>query len=45
MTELAPVHKKQILTYLCLLDYRLGLILNFGAPVMKDGIRRVVNGL
>ena len=41
----APVHKKKLLTYLCLTDKRLGLILNFGAELMKDGIFRVVNRL
>jgi GxxExxY protein len=43
--DLAPVHAKQVLTYLRLTKIRLGLLLNFGAPHMKDGIRRVVNGL
>jgi GxxExxY protein len=42
---LAPVHSKQLLTYLRLLDFRLGLLLNFGALVMKDGIIRIVNKL
>lgn len=42
---IAPVHKKQLLTYLRLADLRLGLLLNFGAALMKDGIHRVVNGL
>jgi GxxExxY protein len=41
---LAPVHSKQTLTYCRLLDYRLGLLLNFGAPLMKNGIRRIING-
>ena len=41
----APVHKKQLLTYLRLADKRLGLLINFGAPLIKDGITRVVNGL
>ena len=41
----APVHAKQLLTYLRLLDCRVGLVINFGAPVIKDGITRVVNGL
>jgi len=41
----APVHKKQLLTYLRLADKRLGLLLNFGAALIKDGITRVVNGL
>jgi iron complex transport system substrate-binding protein len=43
--ELSRVHAKQLLTYLRLLDYRLGLLINFGAPVLRDGIRRVVNRL
>jgi iron complex transport system substrate-binding protein len=43
--ELSRVHSKQVLTYLRLLDYRLGLLINFGAPVIKDGIRRIVNRL
>jgi GxxExxY protein len=42
---LAPVHKKQLLTYLKLTDKRLGLLINFGAPVIKDGIVRLVNNL
>ncbi|MFO7892659.1 MAG: GxxExxY protein [Longimicrobiales bacterium] len=37
-------HVKQTLTYLRLGRYRLGLILNFGAPYMKDGVKRVING-
>jgi len=41
----AAVHKKQLLTYLRLADKRLGLLLNFGAEVLKDGLHRVVNGL
>ncbi|HOF87941.1 MAG TPA: GxxExxY protein [Armatimonadota bacterium] len=40
-----PVHKKQLLTYLRLTDMRLGLLINFGATYIKDGIKRVVNGL
>ncbi len=40
---LAPVHAKQVLTYLRLLDLRVGLLVNFGAATFKDGIRRVVN--
>ena len=41
----APVHKKQLLTYLRLTDKRLGLLLNFGAPLIKKGIFRIVNNL
>ena len=43
--EVAPVHKKQLLTYLRLADKRLGLLINFGDPLIKHGITRVVNGL
>ena len=40
-----PVHKKQLLTYLRLADMRLGLLINFGSVLIRDGISRVVNGL
>lgn len=43
--KLAPVHWKQLLTYLRLTDIRLGLLVNFGVALFKDGIKRVVNGL
>ena len=43
--QVAPVHKKQLLTYLRLADMRVGLLLNFGQALIKDGIHRVVNGL
>ena len=43
--QIAAVHKKQLLTYLRLADKRLGLLINFGAELIKDGISRVVNGL
>jgi GxxExxY protein len=39
----APIHLCQVATYIRLANYRVGLLLNFGAPVMKDGIHRVVN--
>jgi GxxExxY protein len=42
---IAPVHMKQLLTYLRLSDKRLGLLINFGGALIKDGIRRVVNRL
>jgi iron complex transport system substrate-binding protein len=38
-----PVHAKQLLTYLKLTNLQVGLLLNFGAPVMKNGIQRIVN--
>lgn len=41
----APVHKKQLLTYLKTTGLRLGVLANFGMPLMKDGIFRLANGL
>ena len=38
-----PVHAKQVLTYLRLMDLLLGLLMNFGAPTFKMGCRRIVN--
>ena len=40
-----PVHKKQLITYLKLSGCRLGLLINFGADLIKNGITRIVNGL
>jgi GxxExxY protein len=42
---LAPIHKRQLLTYLRLANMRLGLLINFNVERIKDGIKRVVNGL
>jgi GxxExxY protein len=44
ITEIAPVHKKQLLTYLRLADKRVGLLINFNEFLIKDGITRIVNG-
>ena len=41
----AAVHKKQLLTYLRVANLHLGLLINFGAELIKDGISRVVNNL
>jgi GxxExxY protein len=40
-----PVHKKQLLTYLRLSGKPLGLLINFGARLLRGGITRMVNGL
>jgi GxxExxY protein len=40
-----PVHKAQLLTYLRLAKRKLGLLINFNVPMMKDGIHRLVNNL
>lgn len=40
----APVHAKQLLTYLRLMNLPLGLLMNFGAATFREGIKRVANG-
>lgn len=40
----APVHAKQLLTYLRLTEQPLGLFMNFGCETFRDGLKRVVNG-
>ena len=40
-----PIHKKQTLTYLRLADLRLGLLINFGTELIRNGITRLVNQL
>jgi GxxExxY protein len=44
VSELAPVHHAQVLTYLKLERRSLGLLINFNMPTLKDGVRRVVAG-
>ena len=41
----APVHKKQVLTYLRLMNVSVGLLINFGASTLKEGLHRIVNNL
>jgi GxxExxY protein len=42
--HIEPIHEAQLLTYLRLSGLWLGLLLNFNVPLMKNGIRRMVNG-
>ena len=42
--HIEPIHEAQLLTYLRLSGRWLGLLLNFNVPLMKNGIRRMVNG-
>jgi GxxExxY protein len=42
--QVTPVHTKQLLTYLRLTGLKVGYLLNFGDALMKDGIRRIING-
>jgi GxxExxY protein len=41
--KLLPIHDAQLLTYLKLSGHSLGLLLNFNVPVLKDGLKRIVN--
>ena len=43
--KIEPIHKAQLLTYLKLSGLKLGLLLNFNVPVMRDGIVRMVHEL
>jgi iron complex transport system substrate-binding protein len=43
--KLAPVHSKQLLTYLRLMNLPVGLLINFGAATLKEGLHRIVNNL
>ena len=42
VTEMQPVFEAQLLTYLKLTGYRLGFLINFHVPLIKDGIRRLI---
>lgn len=42
--HIVPVHVKQLITYLRLMDLPLGLLMNFGAATFREGVKRVVNG-
>jgi GxxExxY protein len=42
---IAPVHYKQVVTYLKLSNLKLGLLINFNVSLIKDGIQRIVNNL
>jgi GxxExxY protein len=43
--KLVDIHRAQLLSYLKLGGYRLGYLLNFNVPKMKEGVNRLVNGL
>ena len=45
VTKLLPIHEAQLLSYLKLSGYRAGLLINFHVPLLKDGIKRMVNNL
>lgn len=41
--RIIPVHEAQLLSYLKLADKRVGLLINFHVPVLKNGLKRIVN--
>ena len=43
VSELAPIHKAQVISYLRLSGCKVGLLINFNVEVLKDGVRRLVN--
>jgi GxxExxY protein len=43
--KMIPLYEAQLLTYLKLMDRRLGLLINFNVPVLKEGIKRIVLNL
>ena len=43
--KLLPIHDAQLLTYLKLTNKKLGLLLNFNVPILKEGIKRIANNL
>ncbi|MBT1071324.1 GxxExxY protein [Pelotalea chapellei] len=44
VSAIEPIHESQLLTYLKLTKLWLGLVINFNVPLLKDGIKRIVNG-
>lgn len=44
VSTLLPIHEAQLLTYLKLTNLRVGLLINFNVPLLKDGIKRMIRG-
>ena len=45
VNKIEPIHEAQLLTYLKLSDLKLGILINFNVPILKEGIKRIVNNL
>ncbi|KAA3595795.1 MAG: GxxExxY protein [Candidatus Scalindua sp. AMX11] len=45
VNTIEPIHEAQLLTYLKLAHLKLGVLLNFNVPILKEGIKRIVNNL
>ena len=45
VNKIESIHEAQLLTYLKLADLKLGILINFNVPILKEGIKRIVNNL
>ncbi len=45
INKIESIHEAQLLIYLKLADLKLGILINFNVPVLKEGIKRIVNNL
>ncbi len=45
VNRIEPIHEAQLLTYLKLSYLKLGILINFNVPILKNGIKRIANGL
>lgn len=45
VNKIESIHEAQLLTYLKIADLKLGILINFNVPILKDGIKRIVNNL
>jgi GxxExxY protein len=45
VNKMESIHEAQLLTYLKLADLKLGILINFNVPILKEGIKRIVNNL
>jgi GxxExxY protein len=45
VNKIESIHDVQLLTYLKLADLKLGILINFNVPILKEGIKRIVNNL
>ncbi len=44
LSQVLPIHRAQVLTYLRLTGYRVGLLINFNVEVLRNGLHRIING-
>lgn len=44
LTKILPIHRAQVLTYLKLTNFRLGLLINFNVELLRSGVYRIING-